>query len=126
MEEYKDDELTFEFVLNHLHEKVKHVCDDVEAVFASQLMSMINLGMPVLNSHVLKNLDVKLDWHHDREERIERSIAAYEKICEWYDNHFESGEAEKWIKLFDKHHHEYKDKITDVKKIDLILWQIRD
>ena len=60
--------------------------------------------------------------YDDPKERIKRSIAAYEKLCEWY----ESGAAKEWIKLFDEHYPDAKNKITGVKKIDLILWKMED
>jgi hypothetical protein len=121
MEKHKgDNELTFETVLNHLHKKI----ESVEASFASKLLSMINPDMPVLDSRVLENLGIKRVRHSDSNEWIKRNVAAYQAICEWYENHFKSGEATKWIKLFDEHYPEAKGKITGVKKIDLILWQI--
>ena len=123
MEKHKNDKaLTFESVLNHLYKKA----GSVEASFASKLLSMINPDMPVLDTHVLENLDIKIVRHSEPQERIKRSIVAYQEIREWYENHFESGEATKWIKLFDEHYPDFKDRITGVKKIDLILWQIRD
>jgi len=120
MEKHKNDKgLTFEAVLERLHKKT----GSVEASFASKLLSMINPDMPVLDSHVLKNLGINpVRQYGDPKERIKRSIAAYEEICEWY----ESGAAKEWIKLFDAHYPEFKGRITDVKKIDLILWQMRD
>ena len=115
--------VTFKKVLDHLYDKTKKV----EASFASKLLSMINPDMPVLDSQVLKVLCIKLvRCSADKTKRIECSNTVYREICEWYKKHFDSGEAEKWIKLFDKHYPEAKDKITDVKKIDLILWQIRE
>jgi hypothetical protein len=84
---------------------------------------MINPDMPVLDSHVLKNLGINpVGQYGDPKERIKRSIAAYEEICEWY----ESGAAKEWIKLFDAHYPEFKGRITGVKKIDLILWKMED
>ena len=123
MEKHKNDKaLTYEAVLKHLY----RIEGKVEASFASKLLSMINPDLPVLDRQVLENLDVKLSRPTDHKKRIECSLAAYEEICEWYKNHFKSGEAKEWIKLFDGHYPEAKNKITDVKKIDLILWQIRD
>ena len=107
-------------------------CGVVTPSFASKLLSMVNPDMPVLDSVVrknlreLENLDIKLAWHSKPEERIKRGIAAYEEIRKWYENHFKTGKAKEWIKLFDEEYRESKNKITDVKKIDLILWQIRD
>ena len=123
----KDKELTFEKVLKHLYEKV----EKVEASFASKLLSLINPDMPVYDSIVINNLktyekiDIKTAWHSDYKKRIKRRVAAYEQIRDWYDNLLKPARKKKWIELFDKSFPEFKDKISDVKKIDLILWKIR-
>jgi len=124
LEKHKNDTaLTFEKVLEHLYAKTGYVVPS----FASKLLSMVNPDKSVLDSRVLTILDIKPVRHHpDPRKRIERGIAVYKAICEWYEHHFKSGEAAKWIKLFDEHYPDAKGKITDVKKIDLILWQIRD
>ena len=122
MEKHKNDKrLTFEAVLKHLHRNTERV----EASFASKLLSMINPDMPVLDRHVLKVLGIPaVGTFGDAQKRIGRGIAAYKAICELYNHHFKSGEAKKWIELFDKHYPDAKSKITGVKKIDLILWKM--
>ena len=124
MEERKHDMgLTFDSVLNHLH----GIEGSVEASFASKLLAMVKPDMPVLDSHVRENLGIeKPAWCANPQTRIEHGIAIYQAIREWYKNHFKSGEAAEWLKLFDEHYPDAKGKISDVKKIDLILWQIRD
>ena len=130
MQQHKNDkELIFETVLHHLYKKA----GSVEASFASKLLSLINPEMPVLDSKVIKNLktyeniDIKPVKQNDPpEKRIANKVIAYEQICDWYENFSKSDEAAEWIELFDKHYPEVKDKITEVKKIDLILWKIGD
>ena len=129
MQQHKNDkELTFETVLHHLYKKV----GSVEASFASKLLSLINPEMPVLDSKVIKNLktyeniNIKRTGHPDPIRRLERSEAAYKQIHAWYENFRKSDRKVGWIKLFDEHYPEVKDKITEVKKIDLILWKIDD
>ena len=122
MEKHKNDEsLTFEAVIDHLHRKT----GSVEASFASKLLSMINPDKPVLDSRVLATLDIKRVRHSDSKEWIKRNKDTYNAICAWYENHFKSGVAAKWIELFDKRYPDARGRMTDVKKIDLILWQIR-
>ena len=123
MEEHKNNEsLTFDTVLDHLYRKA----GSIEGSFASKLLSMINPDMPVMDSRVLEILDIKRVRHTNPEKWIERNRIAYEEICTWYKDRFKSGKAAEWIKLFDEQYPDAKGKITDVKKIDLILWQIRD
>jgi hypothetical protein len=80
--------------------------------------------MPVWDKHVLTNLDIKPSQKVLPEERIKDRVALYADICKWYNDFVKSAEAQAWIKLFDERYPEAK-KITKVKKIDLILWQIR-
>ena len=125
----KDRKLLIETVLEDLYdENVKRV----EASYASKMLSVINPQRPVLDSFVINNLNAyenvgiePIKPHDPVEKRIANRVAAYKKICNWYKNHFKSGEAAKWIELFDKSFPEFKNKISEVKKIDLILWKIR-
>ena len=129
MERHKnDDGLTFEAVLKHLYDNV----GSVEPSFGSKLLSMINPKMPVWDSKVVENLALKEPPHYRQKNgkkyaNIDELIEFYrEEICEWYNNHFNSGAAKEWIKLFDARYPETKSRITDVKKIDLTLWQMQD
>jgi len=79
--------------------------------------------MPVWSKRVLKNLELK-EPSRNSKERVEESIRFYDEICDSYKAILKSDDAKKWIDLFDK---KYPDAdISEVKKIDLILWQIRD
>ena len=117
----RNEKLSFEKVLRQIYDMTERV----EASFASKLLSMVNPEMPVLDSHVLKKLCIEpIRYSADKEKRIQRSIVAYTAICMWYADNTESDEVKKWINLFNKHYPEDKDRITDVKKIDLILWRL--
>ena len=122
--------LTFEKVLRYISDK-KTKRKMVEASFASKMLAIIDVKKPVLDKFVVKNLkdyeniDIKTASPSDFEKRIQRKVTAYKKICNWYDNLLEPARKKKWIELFDKSFPEFKNKITDVKKIDLILWKIR-
>jgi hypothetical protein len=123
-----DDDLTFDAVLKHLYEQG----GSVEPSFGSKLLSMINPKMPVWDSKVVENLELKEPPHYRTKDgkkcaNIHELDEFYrEEICKWYKDFVASETAKEWIKLFDEHYPEAKDRITDVKKIDLILWQIRD
>ena len=81
---------------------------------------------------VVENLALKEPPHYrqkngEKYANIDELIEFYgEEICKWYKEFMSSEDAKKWINLFDARYPEAKSKITDVKKIDLILWQMRD
>ena len=123
--------LTFGTVLEGLHKKLKILTPS----FSSKLLSIVNPEMPVWDSKVraqLKNFGVirKVPSHYRQKAgnkcpNIDKWHEFYtEEICGWYNGFVESEEAKTWIEQFDEQYPEAKG-ITKVKKIDLILWQIR-
>ena len=121
-------DLTFDTILDGLHKKLKIVTPS----FASKLLSMINHDMPVWDSEVrdeLKKFGVihKVPPHYrQKNPNISEWHKFYtEMVCGWYKGFVKSEEAKEWIALFDKQYPEART-ITKVKKIDLILWQIRE
>jgi len=122
MQQQKDNgNLTFEAVLNHFYAKFGRV----EASFSSKLLSMINPNMPVWDKFVISNLGLTPpSYAKPPEERIRQTIKIYAAICKWYDDFMKTDEVRAWIELFDQKYP--NSRITDVKKIDLILWQTRE
>ena len=112
--------LTFEKILKHLYNETKKV----ERSFSSKMLSMINPNKPVWDRFVLKNLGMPYPPKVSAEDRIKSAVAVYENICASFEEFIETGQAKKWISLFDKHFPEGKG-ISAAKKIDLILWQMR-
>jgi hypothetical protein len=56
-------------------------------------------------------------------DRIEETIQLYERIVDWYKDYLKDEEGQKIIELFDE---EYPNTgITDIKKVDFVIWQIR-
>ena len=122
MERHKNDKgLTFEAVLKYLHEKTRRV----ERSFSSKLLSMINPDKPVWDRFVLKNLKLSFAHKVSADERITSAVDLYGKICASFNDFVGSKQAKEWIELFDKQFPEAEG-ISVVKKIDLILWQMRD
>lgn len=121
MEEHKNDsptELTFEMILSHFY----RMFNRIEASFSSKLLSIINPNMPVWDKYVLENLSIKAPPPNETG-RLMKTILAYEDICAWYRTFLLSEDAHKMIAMFDETYPNVE--ITNVKKIDLILWQIR-
>lgn len=92
-----------------------------EASFASKLVATLHPEKPVIDQHVLRNFGLRLPSGRNREHRC---VACYDELCEKYAALLKSAEGamalEKFNVLFPS------DGITDLKKLDLVLWQIRD
>lgn len=110
--------LTFGIILKHFY----NLFNRIEASFSSKLLSIINPDMPVWDEFVLQNLRLKKPMQYDQN-RIQKTIDLYSEILKWYNDFMQKEEAKRWIELFDLKYP--KAGITNVKKIDLILWQVR-
>jgi hypothetical protein len=55
---------------------------------------------------------------------MEQAKAAYEHILIWYKQFLGSTDGKLVVSVFDRNVSEYT-KITDVKKVDFVLWQMR-
>jgi hypothetical protein len=118
MEEHKDNEVSFDLVLEHFY----NTFERVEASFSSKLVATINPNLPVWDEFILKNLGLKKPAYGTKN-RINKTIELYNSIIKWYEDFLQTDDSRRMIQLFDER---YKGvDITDTKKIDLILWQIR-
>lgn len=112
MEEQKDNQnLTFGEVLHHLYEET----GEIHASFSSKLLATINPNMPVWDKFVMKNLGLRAPYTYQKN-RVEKTIAIYDAICQWY----KTEEADVYLAEFNTHFPDVE--MTDVKKIDWILW----
>jgi hypothetical protein len=118
MEANKNKGITYNEVLNHFYEKFGRI----EASFSSKLLATINPNMPVWDEFVLQNLNLKKPTYSDKN-RLNKTIDLYSQISKWYDEFLASNESEEMLTLFNKRYPNTN--ITNVKKIDLILWQMR-
>lgn len=121
MELHKNDpasELSFQTILYHFYDAFGRV----ESSFSSKLLSIINPNMPVWDKYVLGNLGMKTP-SSTTSGRLEKTVALYESICDWYQSFMLTEDARMMVSLFDEAYPNAN--ITDVKKIDLILWQMR-
>jgi hypothetical protein len=119
MEKNKDSSPSFDKTLRYIHEESNRV----EASFSSKLAATINPDLPIWDSVVLKNLDLKAPAYY-RINRIEETIKVYEEIKNWYNNYLGTEEGKLVIDLFDQQYPNTG--ITDIKKVDFVLWQIRE
>jgi hypothetical protein len=119
MAENKENSPSFEKTLRFIHEELGRV----EASFSSKLVATINPDLPIWDTVVLKNLDLKAPAYY-RKHRIAETISLYEEIKGWYKNYLETEEGKLLIELFDGQYPNIG--ITNIKKVDFVLWQIRE
>jgi len=112
MEEQKNNQnLTFEEVLRHLYDQT----GAIHASFSSKLLATLNPNMPVWDKFVLKNLGLRAPYTYQKN-RFEKTVALYDTICQWY----KTEEAAIYLAEFNAHFP--NENMSDVKKIDWILW----
>ncbi len=119
MENNKKAKPSFEQTLNYIYDELGRT----EASFASILVATINPNLPVWDSVVLNNLGLKSPAYGGTNRR-RKIIDIYSKITDWYGSFLVSEKGKMALDLFDMH---FPDRpLTSLKKVDLILWQIRD
>jgi hypothetical protein len=116
----KSNDLGYETVLRHFKNKF----NKLEVSFSSKLLATINPELPIWDSVVMDNLKLKKPGYNKTiDERLVASIEIYNKMILWYDEQLKSKVGKQMLKDFNDRIPEAN--ITDLKKIDLILWQTR-
>jgi len=115
----KGQNVEFQQVLRFLHSKLNRF----EPSFSSKLAATHNPNLPIWDKFVLKNIGIKPPSFYSID-RTNKTIATYERIKKWYDQKINSEEGHLIVDLFDDIVVE-SSSITDLKKIDFVLWQIR-
>lgn len=102
---------------------------NVEASFVSKLIATIDPNKPIWDQWVLQYLKLDKEWskfdNAPISERIEKAAGIYLKIEDEYKRFLASEEGKVCIEIFDKFLPEYKKELTDVKKLDYLLWSKR-
>jgi len=106
--------LTFEDVVTYLYQKT----GSIHASFSSKLLATVNPDMPIWDKFVLQNLGLRAPYYYEKD-RLQKTIRLYREICDWY----QSEEAIDKLKSFDKLFPNTN--ISNVKKIDFMLWATR-
>ena len=118
MEDNRKSQLTFEKALIYLYERFG-ACF---ASFSSKMVATIDPSQPVWDQYVLQNIGIKAP-RYGVKDRINKTVEAYSKITEWYKDFLLTKEADIMLRMFNERFPGCK--ITDIKKIDLMLWQMR-
>jgi hypothetical protein len=114
-------DLSFNKVLDYLYENT-NTCSPS---FSSKFVATINPDKPIWDQWILKNTG-----HHEprygQADRVPMTNAIYQSMENWYAGFLNSTVGKNWLQIFNNNvPAETANKITDLKKIDFILWQIR-
>jgi hypothetical protein len=115
----KNKDLTFEDIIRYLYQHT----GSVEASFSSKLLSTINPNMPIWDIYVLKNLGLKTKLGKPLD-KIDQAVRLYREINEYFMGLLKSKWGKAAIYKFNETipDHQW---ISDLKKIDFFIWQIR-
>jgi hypothetical protein len=121
-------ELKFKDVLEHLFTVKQNGKVKVEASFAAKLLHTINPKFPTWDYWIGKNFKIKIPLsnnNNDKARQIEKAIELYDQLIDKFDGYRKSENGKKLLAAFDNAFPGFKNTITDTKKIDLVLWQMR-
>ena len=109
---------TFGDVLEYFWRRLNRL----EASFSSKLVATVNPDLPVWDAEVLRNLEIKKPLSTDKN-RLKKTIEIYDEIIVWYANYLKNRNGQIQLEEFNKRFP--NSGLSDLKKIDLILWQTR-
>lgn len=121
LEKSKQARTTFDQVLMALRDALGGA---YEPSFSSKLNATVDPWQPVWDEHVLRNTG-HTPPRYTSANKHQEAVVAFASIKDWYQAFLQSEEGQHWINLFNAHVPGYFE-FTDVKKVDFILWQIRE
>ena len=107
-------ELTFEDVVAYLYRET----GSIHASFSSKLLATVNPDMPIWDKFVLQNLGLRTPYYYEKD-RLQKTVQIYQCICDWYKSSEATEKLNEFNRLFPN------TDISNVKKIDFILWATR-
>ena len=111
---------SFEQIITDLY----HATGKVEASFSSKMLATIDPDKPIWDQYVLQNLGMELTGK-TQAEKLAYAVTLYAAIENWYADYLLTEEARENIRLFDQILPDYR-WVSDVKKIDCLLWSKRE
>ncbi len=118
LEKNKTKNIKYEEVLKYFYDNF----GKIEKSFSSKLLATINPNMPVWDSIIISKLGIKVPSYSVKN-RFEIVVEIYYKIIEWFNQYLCTDNSKECIKVFDEVFP--NNTITNIKKIDLVLWSIR-
>jgi hypothetical protein len=119
MQQLKSSQPTFHDVLDMLYQMTGRY----EPSFASKLVATIDPSKPIWDVHILRNTSHKPP-SYSHKAKLSLAKTAYDSIVNWYAEFLLSEDGNLCISEFNRlvpNNHD----ITDIKKVDFILWQMR-
>lgn len=95
----------------------------IEASFASKLLATLNPEMPVIDSIVLSRLNTKLPRYYESN-RLEKICLLHDDIKSCYQKFLKTSQGKDLITSFKRAYPQAN--ITEIKMLDLVLWQSRE
>jgi len=111
--------ILFEDVLDHMNNTLGRY----EPSFSSKLAATLNPNEPIWDKFVLQNTNQKAPSYNSPN-KIEQAKTIFQNIRDWYSEYLQSEEGLLVIETFN-HLVEESDRITNLKKVDFVLWQTR-
>ena len=118
LEREKGERRGFEPVLRELQTRLGRY----EASFASKLTASVDPTLPVIDAFVLKNMGLRLPAPTSRD-RLGAIVDTHRRVADGYSRLLASDDGQAVVASFDAAYSESG--LTDLKKLDLVLWQIR-
>ncbi len=95
--------------------------------FASKIVATVNPNKPIIDRIVLRHFKISRPSYGDLKHKICKSINTYNEIKEEYLKFLKLKLGEELLDIFNnriKQQHNFN--ITNIKKLDFILWQTRN
>ena len=96
---------------------------NIEPSFSSKMLATISPQKPIWDRYVVQNLDIQLTGT-TKDEKLENAIILYNDMEKWYEDFLQTSKGRECIDTFDRVLPDYK-WISNIKKIDSILWSVR-
>ena len=94
-----------------------------EPSFSSKLVATLVPDQPIWDRFVLENTRIEAPSYAARN-RVHTAKTVYRSIEKWYSWYLHSAEGHRILRLFNREVEEHG-KISDLKKVDFVLWQTR-
>ncbi len=117
----KGENHNFSLCLNYLYTTT----GKIEPSFCSKLIHTFNPNLPIWDSFILRSLGFNVPNLKNSNKKIDICVKIYNMICREFKTHLDDSGVKAAIEDFDKEFSDYKSEISDVKKLDFILWSNR-
>jgi hypothetical protein len=102
--------------------EINRRCGTIEASFASKLVATLDPAKPVIDKFVLEYFAMRLPrWRST--DREEKTIELYRELCGKYRTLLHNPTGKLILELFDLRYP--NSEVSELKKVDLVLWQVR-